>query len=308
METAFYTPPYTQSLPQAVYAIGNFDGLHRGHQSLFAHVRERACTLGLPWGVITFEPHPRAVLSGYHRRLTPFAEKMELLKCFGVQHVALIPFNAAFAQTSAGEFVEKVLQGFCQAHTICVGEAFRFGPNRSGDLTTLTTICASHQIAVKAVPLLMDPSGEEPVSSRRLVAALHAANTPLAAQMLGRPYTLTDEVIEGDRRGRKLGFPTANLRAEHFVLPQRGVYQVTVSLEGALYKGVANIGVRPTFRIEEDLLEVHLLDFDGDIYGQRLEVRMGAYMRPERKFAHAEALIRQIREDCKAAQGAELLL
>ena len=301
METIFYTPHHTRHLSKAVYAIGNFDGMHRGHQHVFAQARETALKLGLPWGIITFEPHPRAVLSGYQRRLTPFSEKMALLKTFGADQACIVPFDKTFAQTSASVFVEKIIHEFCQAQSILVGKDFHFGPQRSADLTTLTDLCALQGIAVEAAPLLIDDQGDV-ISSRRIVAALQGAYIPAVTHMMGRPYTVIDVVARGDQRGRQLGFPTANLLARHFVMPQRGVYAVHITLDGTIYEGIANVGVRPTFSQEEEMLEVHIFDFDKNIYGNLLEVAFDFFIRPEKKFVTAQELVTQIQEDCRVAR------
>ncbi len=302
METIFYTPHHTRQLSPAVYAIGNFDGMHRGHQHVFAQARLTAQALGLPWGILTFEPHPRAVLSGYQRRLTPFAEKMALLKSFGANQACIVPFDQTFAQTSAVDFVANIIHNFCRAQAILVGSDFHFGPNRSADLTTLTDLCALYKIPVEAAPLLMDDRGEV-ISSRRIVAALQEANMPLVTHMMGRPYTVTDLVIKGDQRARHLGFPTANLRVHRFVMPQRGTYAVTVTLKDKAYNGIAHFGIRPTFSLDEEMLEVHIFDFDQNIYGQLLEVAFHTFIRPEKKFDTVQELVDQITKDCKVAQS-----
>ena len=301
MNTLFYTPHHVSVLPPAVYAIGNFDGLHLGHQSLFARARSLAHKHNLPWGVLTFEPHPRAVLSNAPQRLTPFSHKMSFLKDLGAAQVAVVPFDRTFAQTPPSVFVDHVIKRFCQAQHILVGQEFCFGPQRSATFMDLQTLCAHHNILVESAPLVLDETGQV-ISSKRIVAALHAGHMLDAKRMLGRPYTVTGLVIRGDQRGRELGFPTANLLANHYILPQHGVYAVTVFLKGKSYQGMAYVGTRPTFASTKERLEVHIFDFNQTIYGHTLDIQFGPFIRAEEKFETVSLLVTQIHKDFTAAK------
>ena len=302
MKILFYTPHAVAKLPPAAYAIGNFDGVHKGHRAVFDQTQALANAQQWPWGVITFEPHPRAVLSGFQRRLTPFPQKMAYLESLGVGHVCVIPFDVPFAQTSPDVFVSQILHQFCQAQAIVVGQDFHFGPERRANVMDLKALCKPLGIQVQEATLIADGEGRV-IMSRRIVETLQKGEITEAAHMLGRPYGVSGLVIQGDQRGRQLGFPTANLLTRHFILPHRGVYAVTVILGKRTFQGVANIGIRPTFSLTEEIVEVHIFDFDETIYGETLEVRFGVFLRSEKKFENIPALIAQIHHDCKQAKA-----
>jgi riboflavin kinase / FMN adenylyltransferase len=256
--------------------------------------------------VLTFFPHPQEYFLGVSRPLlTPIDEKAQQLKEMGVEQLVLLPFNQALAQLSPEEFVEIILVRHLQAQHISVGLDFRFGRDRAGTTDTLKHLAARWGINITVVPL--QQAGGDRISSSRIRAALGQADLATAAQLLGRPYSLTGKVVKGQQLGRTLGFPTANLKlpADKF-LPCSGVYRVgVVGVAGQLQPtaGVMNIGTRPTVDGTMQTIEVHLLGWSGDLYGQRLKVTLEAFLRPEQRFDSLDALKRQIQADCEAARA-----
>jgi riboflavin kinase/FMN adenylyltransferase len=258
--------------------------------------------------VVTFYPHPQEFFTGQSRPLlTPFNEKLAYLKLIGVKQLVLLPFNQALAQLTAQAFVEAVLIEQLQPQIICVGQDFRFGQNRSGTIADLRAIAAQHHIPVHTAPLLLCEG--ERISSSAIRLSLQCGNLDKANQLLGRPYALIGKVIKGQQLGRTLGFPTANLAlpAEKF-LPKLGVYAVEVYASAwqrtePVCWGVMNLGLRPTVNGIDLATEVHLLDWDGDLYGQTLAVGLKAFLRPEQKFASLNQLKQQIQIDCEMARS-----
>lgn len=286
-----------------IAAIGNFDGVHKGHQQLIA----KACQLaaeqpGSQPAVLTFSPHPR---SWFRPSDTPFLladeiVKNRLLAEAGAAHIIHVTFNKALQQTEASDFASQVLQPLQISHLVG-GVDFAFGKGRSGTLASL-----GESVAVTAMPLLTDENGAV-ISSSRIRAALQAGQPAQAAEMLGRPPVLAGEVLHGDQRGRQLDFPTANIQLGAFQHPAYGVYAIMAECEGVAgcFAGVANIGKRPTFADRGVLAEAHLFDFDQDIYGKRLEIQLKAFVRPEQKFTSLDSLRAQIAAD--AAQAKDYL-
>jgi riboflavin kinase/FMN adenylyltransferase len=283
----------------AAVAIGNFDGVHRGHQALIAHTK----TLGAKLGVLVFEPHPQEYFKpdGPRFRLTPFRTKARLLELFGTDVLYALHFDAALASLTADEFVSKVLaQGLGVRH-IVVGNDFQFGKGRSGNVDLLIDRGRMHGFDV-GIFAPVGAGAETKISSTRIREALRDGSPDTAARLLGHWWTVEGRVQPGDKRGRTIGFPTANISLEGYLEPALGVYAVRVEVDGKRHDGVANFGRRPTFDKKDVLLEVHIFDFAGDVYGRQIVVSFIAYMRPEIKFSGLDALKAQIAADSVAAR------
>jgi riboflavin kinase / FMN adenylyltransferase len=286
-----------------VLALGNFDGVHRGHAHLLhaAH----AARPDRPLGVLTFEPHPRSLFRPDDPpfRLTPSTQRADQLAALGVQHIVEVRFDAAFAALSAENFVASVLHRALGAAHVACGADFAFGHRRGGDVHFLEARCETFGIGVSVVPQLADEAG--PISASRIRRALQDGYPERAAALLGRPWSIRGEVAHGDKRGRTIGFPTANIGLACYLEPARGVYAVRATLpDGRIVPGVANLGRRPTVaNTVEARLEAHLFDFAEDLYGQILDVALIDFIRPERKFDSFDALKSQILLDAEAARA-----
>ena len=287
-----------------IIALGNFDGVHQGHQTVIAPVVEAAHA----WAdvvptVVTFYPHPQEFFTGQKRLLlTPIPEKADYLEQLGIQQLVLVPFNLALSSLTPSEFVEQILVEALQARWISVGQDFRFGHQRQGTVTDLEQIAAKHGISVEVAPLHLQQG--ERISSSTIRAALSGGELRRANALLGRAYSLTGEVVRGQQLGRTIGFPTANLQiaAEKF-LPCSGVYSVWAESEAiGRQPAVMNLGNRPTVNGQQLTVEVHLLDWFGDLYGQQLSVSLQAFQRPEQKFAGLDELKAQIAQDAQQAR------
>ncbi|MDD2743760.1 MAG: bifunctional riboflavin kinase/FAD synthetase [Rhodocyclaceae bacterium] len=289
--------------PSAV-AIGNFDGVHRGHAALLMHLVDAARAADLPATVLTFEPHPREFFApeSAPARLSTLREKLELLAEAGVEQVMVCRFNAKFAALSAQQFIDSVLvAGLCTRHLI-IGDDFRFGKARVGDFSLLQSAGAVAGFSVEAMSSVT-VDGER-ASSSAVRKALAAGDMAQAASLLGRPYVIDGSVRHGDKIGRQLGFATANIRIKHNPLPMSGVFAVEVAgLGDKPLPGVANLGIRPTLGGTRPLLEVHLFDFERDIYGAHLSVRFVHKLRNEQRFPNLDALKAQIAADAAAARA-----
>ncbi|MEM1029825.1 MAG: bifunctional riboflavin kinase/FAD synthetase [Myxococcota bacterium] len=301
----------------ALVVIGNFDGVHQGHQALLARVGREAAEQNLRPRLLTFEPHPAVTLGrGAPARLSTLARKLELIEraCPGID-VVVKAFTRAFAGLSPQAFVREVVLDELRARMVVVGENFRFGKGRAGGIDELKSYGRTHGFEARAERLVSDEAGAW--SSSRVREHIAAGDMPSAAAILGRPHMLSGRVAPGDRRGRTIGFPTCNLPDVTEALPPHGVYAVLVdrattdvetSREKAtvLGKGVANLGVRPTVKEAQPapLLEVHLLDHEGDLYGEHLRVHVVANLRRERRFDGVDALRAQIARDVAAAREA----
>jgi riboflavin kinase/FMN adenylyltransferase len=285
-----------------VLTIGNFDGVHHGHQVLLAHVVAKGKELGVPAGVITFEPMPREFFRGAVRpaRLTRFREKIMLLCQANIDRVICLPFNEQLVNVTA-ETVIDVLVNSLGIRYIVVGDDFRFGRGAEGDYAMLQAAGRKHGFEVSQLgTLLFD---HERVSSTRVREVLGDADFELAEKLLGHPYFIMGRVVYGRKLGRQLGSPTANIRLQRYRAALEGVYTVEVDGVGpAPRRGIANIGVRPTVDGREPLLEVHIFDFDEDIYGRLLKVTFRHKIRDERQFESLEALKAQITRDISAAR------
>ena len=298
----------TRDLPAeargAVVALGNFDGVHRGHQALIGKARGLADDAGAKLVAVVFEPYPREFFrpDAEPFRLTPFRAKSRLLDALGVDFLIELHFDAAMAATQAPDFVAEVLVKELAVSHVVVGEDFRFGKGRSGDAVTLAYMGEMEGFGVTVFAPLAAGSDRK-ISSSRIRAALREGHPDEAARLLGHWWSVEGVVVPGDKRGRSIGIPTANLHVKGTLVPAFGVYAVRVHIgaEAKIYDGVANFGLRPTFAVSEPLLEAHLFDFTGEFYGEWVRVELIAYLRPERKFESLEALKAQIAVDSRAA-------
>ncbi|MBU2963991.1 bifunctional riboflavin kinase/FAD synthetase [Amphritea sp. 2_MG-2023] len=286
-----------------VATIGNFDGVHLGHQQVLAQVLRKGKELGLPAVVIIFEPQPREFFAGNQAppRLTRFDEKVRLLKAQGVDRVLCLTFNERLRTMSADQFVDELLlKGLAVRHFV-VGDDFRFGCDRSGDYNMLRQSGERYGFSVVNTETF-DVDGER-VSSTRIRSALQNNDLALACALLGRPYSVTGRVMHGQELGRTIGVPTANVRMHRFHSPLKGVYAVTVTGKNLSAQGVANIGMRPTVNGKQPVLEAHLFDWSGDLYGQLLTVEFKTFIRPEQKFDGLDALKQQIDNDIQQVRN-----
>ncbi|WP_078118273.1 bifunctional riboflavin kinase/FAD synthetase [Thiosocius teredinicola] len=282
-----------------VATIGNFDGVHLGHQEVFAALTRRARAAGLPSLVITFEPQPMEFFRPEQApaRLTKLREKLAAIHACDIDRVLLVRFDAAFAAVDARDFVQIVLVEKLGIHHLYVGDDFRFGQRRAGDFRLLKSMGAEHGFGVESLPTVAD--GGERVSSTRIREALQAGDLAEAERCLGRRYRICGHVGHGYKRGRTIGFPTLNVPLMRRSVPIRGVFAVEVlGIADTPLPGVANIGNRPTLAGDDRfLLEVHLFDFDGEVYGHHVEVDFVERIRDERKFDSFDALREQIQRD-----------
>ena len=292
------------ALRGATVAIGNFDGVHRGHKAVIAAALARARALGKPAAALTFEPHPRAFFNPDEPlfRLTPEPAKLRLLAATGLDGAIVLSFDAELAKLSAEDFVGRVLVDRFAISGAAIGFNFHFGANRAGSPEFLRAQGARHGFAVDIVPPLSD--GGRPVSSGPIRAALAAGRLDDAAEFLGYPWFVSGTVIHGDKRGRELGFPTANLRLDPACALRHGIYAVRAAVAGRRYDGVASFGRRPMFDTGAVLLEIFLFDFSGDLYGADMDVAFIAWLRDEVVFASAKDLVRQMEEDSRDARAA----
>ncbi len=298
--------------PNAI-ALGNFDGIHQGHQQVLKPIFNPNCSPStgsekrIYPTVVTFNPHPKEFFTGKKRQLlTPLDEKIKLLENLGVEQLVLLPFDRELATLTPQEFVEKILINRILACLISVGEDFRFGYQRQGNAADLQVIAAPKGVKVVIAPeksLKMKEHGNIRISSSQIRQALSQGDLDTANQMLGRKYSIAGQVVEGEKLGRKIGFPTANLALspEKF-LPRPGVYAVQVYLQGReeiKHPGVMNIGCRPTVGGKNTTVEVHMLDWSGDLYNQTIAVILEKFLRPEQKFSSLNKLKSQITLDCE---------
>ena len=291
-------------LPGPIFlAIGVFDGVHRGHQAVICTSINHASAAGGTAVVVTFDPHPAKILrpkSAPHL-LTATAHKLRLIRDLGAAHLLVIPFTREFAATAPEEFVGQLVVNSKPLREICVGHAWSFGKNRAGNLDLLRELGKRFDFNVVGIaPVKIDG---QVVSSTAIRRAVEAGDLAKAATMLGRDYTILGTVTGGEKLGKKIGFPTANLSAHNEQFPPDGVYFAEAWIDGVRHQGVVNLGYRPTVsRTTERTLEIHLLDFDSEIYGQDVEVRFLQYLRPEKKFDDLDALVRQIKSDVEQAR------
>ncbi len=294
----------TLSAGPASVAVGNFDGVHRGHQALVAAAIARSRGTGGPAVVLTFDPHPARVLrpQAAPAALTTLAQKDELVAALGIDRLVVVPFDARLAALSPDAFAREVLQQALGARHVVVGESFRFGRGREGDPRRLEALGTSLGFAVEVVPPVLEAG--RPISSSRVREALARGDLGEARMLLGRDYFVDGDVVRGDGRGRTIGVPTANLASLEQILPSNGVYSALCRPgEGAWHAAAVNVGERPTFGGGRVRLEAHLLDFEGDLYGSRLRVAFHERLRGEQRFEASDALVAQIRRDIDAVRA-----
>lgn len=288
--------------------IGNFDGVHLGHQAMLARLRKTATTLGLPACVMTFEPHPQDFFAPDRApaRLTNLREKLHCLIQSGVDCVHIGRFNFDFARITAEDFIENILCRQLSVRWLLVGDDFRFGARRAGDFSLLQTYSTTHHFTVEAMSSVMLDNVR--ISSTAVRHALGSGDMKTAQRLLGRPYCISGRVIDGDKLGKQIGFPTANIQLQHSNPPLTGIF--VVSVRGALTEspetslpGVASLGIRPTTHANgKPVLEVYLFDFNRNIYGRKLQVDFLHKLRDEVKFPDLQALIHQIEQDVLLAK------
>lgn len=294
------------NLRGAVVALGNFDGVHLGHRGVIGRAAELGHSTSRPLGVLTFEPHPIMVLrpDASPRRLSPYRVKVRRLRECGVELLYMLPFSISFSQKSADDFVADVLVSGLGVNHVIVGHDYRFGRGRSGDCQFLVT--AGQKFGFKVTEVSPIGNAGEIYSSTRARAYLQNGEPRLAAAILGHMWEVEARVVHGDARGRQLGYPTANMEFRDHVIPAFGIYAVwcgIVQENGTdWHPAVANVGVRPMFKANDPILEVHLFSYDGDLYGKYLRVAFFNWIRPEAKFKTTEALVKQMDEDSRVAK------
>jgi len=288
----------------AVAAIGNFDGVHRGHRAVIEIALARAAAFGAPAIAITFEPHPRKLLrpSDPVFRLTDEKAKLRLLAATGLSGALVLTFDESFAALSAEQFVARILVGRLGIRGATIGFDFHFGHERQGSPQFLAEQGERYGFTVETAPPLEDEG--RPVSSSSIRAALTEGRVVEAAELLGYPWFVSGPVISGDKRGRDLGFPTANIALDPDCGLKHGIYAVRVGIGGLIRDGVASFGTRPTFDNGAPLLEVHAFDFSGDLYGAPLDVALIGWIRPELKFDSIDALVKRMDDDARLARAA----
>jgi riboflavin kinase/FMN adenylyltransferase len=295
-----------EGLRGAAVAIGAFDGVHRGHQAVIAAARDAARSLGAPLGVVSFDPHPRRWFqpdAAPFRLMTP-AQMARALAPLGVDRLYLLPFDAGMAAMSDEAFARDVLAGGLGIRHAAIGFDFTYGKGRTGSPEGLRRQGEAFGFGVTACERVDDPDGLK-LSSSAVREAVHAGDMARAAAILGRPFAIEGEVVHGDKRGRTIGVPTANIRLGDYMRPAYGVYATRTRLpDGRVVDGVASLGLRPMYALDEPLLEVWLFEFDGDLYGQTIETQLIAFLRGEETFADLDTLKRQIDADAEAARAA----
>ncbi len=301
MKIVRHTRSLAAELEASVVTIGNFDGVHLGHQAMLRLAREQADRLGAPLVVITFDPHPEEFFAGDKApsRVMSVCDRSMAIAGLGADALVVFRFDAHLANMNADTFVQQILVSDLKAQCLIVGDDFRYGKGRGGNVDTLKSAGQALGFEVRQLPTVTDDAAR--ISSTRVREALNARQLDVAEQVLGRPYRISGRVVHGDKRGRDLGFPTINLRIRH-QRPLSGVFVVRVNdADGVIGKGVANLGIRPTVGGLKRLLEVHLFDFDADLYGRRVCVDFLSTIREEKKFESFDALVEQIAFDKQAA-------
>jgi riboflavin kinase/FMN adenylyltransferase len=295
-----------------VVTIGNFDGVHLGHQAIIKQLKKQAKKYQVPATLMTFHPNPQEYFTKKQAsfrkapdKLTSFYDKMQLLKQYGVDRVFCVPFNDKLAALNANDFIDKILLQGLHAKHLVIGDDFRFGKNRQGDYHLLQEKGKQLGFDVEKTPTYLVDN--QRVSSTRIRQSLADANLLKTQELLGRPYHISGKVCHGDKRGRIIGFPTANIRLKQQIAPTNGVYAVKITgLQEAPNEakcGVANLGLRPTVDGSSYLLEIHLFDFNQNIYGKRISIHFEHFIRPEQKFDDLEALTIQIKQDTETAKN-----
>jgi riboflavin kinase / FMN adenylyltransferase len=298
--------PVPEACRGGVVAIGNFDGVHRGHQALLGLAHDAAAERRRPLGLVTFEPHPKTFFRPEDPvfRLSPLALKARLVAGLGASFVAVQTFDRAFASLEPDAFVRDVLVERLAASHVVTGYDFHFGRGRKGDAALLKALGGTLGFEVSTVEQVTDEDGVAPIASSAVRAALRHGHVEAASHQLGYWWTVLGDVVAGDGRGRDIGYPTANLVLEPGCEPKEGIYAVRVRVDDEPGRrarpGAAYIGSRPTFSTARQFLEVHLLDYAGDLYGRTLAVEFISFIRPDQAFEGVEALVRQMDADCRA--------
>lgn len=295
----FYDLNHLPQFRKPVLTIGSFDGVHHGHKAILNKVSSLANAIGGESILITFDPHPRKIIQpGQHLGLLNApSQKLELISRQGIDHIVVVPFSRAFSMMSAETYIDDFLWKNFHPHTIVLGYDHRFGHSREGDIQLLKEKLGTRVQIAEIPPQLVDDAA---VSSSKIRRALLEGNVELATEMLEQPFSVSGTVIHGEKLGRKLGFPTANLQLDFpdILIPKNGIYAVRVDCPGQRYNGMMSIGVRPTINDDQKRsIEVNILDFDQDIYGQTLQVHFIKYLREERKCPSLEALQLLMKQD-----------
>jgi riboflavin kinase / FMN adenylyltransferase len=292
------------SIEYPVVTSGTFDGVHVGHQKILYRIRELAKKNNGETVLLTYWPHPRLVLYPKEhqlRLLSTFEEKVKLLRDFGIDHLIVLPFTPEFSQMSSVDFIQNILVEKIQTKCLVIGYDHKFGKNREGSFDYLQAHSAELGFSIEEISRQdVDDMG---VSSSKIRTAVEGGDLPTATSYLGRPYSLTGEVVIGQQIGRSIGFPTANIQVkdDYKLLPKNGVYAVTIQVDDQQYKGMLNLGNRPTVAGEQKTIEVHLFDFSGDLYQKTVTVNFIQFLREEIKFADLEALKAQLKRDQEKA-------
>ncbi|MBA9077861.1 riboflavin kinase/FMN adenylyltransferase [Rufibacter quisquiliarum] len=287
-------------LAHAVVTSGTFDGVHVGHQKILARLTESARQSTGQSVVITYWPHPRTVLNPHDdslRLLSTIEERIEALEQFGVDYLLILPFTRDFAQLTSEEYIQQILINTLHTKKLVIGYDHRFGKNREGGFDYLQANARRYGFEVEEIP--RQDIDEVGVSSSKIRTALEKGDVETAARYLGRPYTLSGRVVEGKKLGRTLGYPTANLQPQDKLkqVPAIGIYAVMVKTASGSFKGMLSIGTNPTVNGTSQTIEVHLFDFEGDLYSQEITLSFIAYMRPEEKYENLDLLVRQLHQD-----------
>ncbi|MXP47985.1 bifunctional riboflavin kinase/FAD synthetase [Altererythrobacter luteolus] len=297
--------PVPDSLRGAIVALGNFDGFHKGHQAVAGEAIRWAREEGRPSIVATFDPHPVRFFKPDVEpfRLTTLEQRQELYLAAGATAMLVFHFDAELAGTSAEDYIEDILADRMGAAGVVTGEDFTFGKARGGNVQVLADVGAAHGIRARTVGPVGD--NDEVISSSRIRDSLRRGDPQEAARLLTRPFAIRGIVEHGDKRGREIGYPTANLSIENYLRPKFGIYAVTgrILATGEELKGAANIGIRPQFEPPKELLEPYFFDFSGDLYGQEIEVAFHHFLRPEAKFDSLDGLMKQMERDCDKARS-----
>lgn len=299
---------FPTSLKNSAIAIGNFDGIHIGHQKLISIAKNLAAEQNIPWGILTFEPHPRQFFAPNSKpfRITPLKEKARILKNMGADFLCAAPFNKEFASLSGRDFIkETLIKSLAAKHIIC-GEDFQFGNKKSGSIIDLK----SNKNFQTHIAKEIKNSNNTRYSSSLIRNAIEAGEMETAQKMLGRSFEIEGKIIKGNQYGRKLGFPTANLKLGDYIRPKYGIYAIKATpaetspnTPKIWHNGVANLGIRPTIGDNQELLEAHLFNFNQEIYNQNWRIKLKKYIRKEQSFNTQKELRNAIKQDCKKAQN-----
>lgn len=295
-----YDLDHLPTFNKPVLTIGTFDGVHKGHQAILDRIKKSAQACGGESVIITFDPHPRLVL-GNHGRIAliqTLQEKIESLRTLGIDNLVVVPFTKEFAALSAEEYIRDFLVNHFHPYQIIIGYDHQFGNNRTGNFSLLDAQKDKYHFLLEEIP--MQEIQDSAISSTKIRNAIELGELAIANDYLGRPYSFIGKVVHGDKRGRTIGFPTANLEIENVakLVPAMGVYAVEINWNNKIYAGMMNIGIRPTVTSsEERRIEVHIFDFEGDLYDHTLNVSCIAKIREEKKFNSLEELIAQLNDD-----------